>query len=1257
MAQLTISVKVNSGQLNTLGKLIDDISSKAGSLNNVLSNIGGKINTSGIKSVEASLSSLMNNAKSSKSGIEKIAENVNTNGLKGIDAILAMINAEANATKGNVSKIGTTVDVSGLNSIDSKLAQLVKTAQATQSSIAKMGTHVDSSGIDSLSSKIDGLSNQIGSQLGGAINTAITYLGGTSLSDLTVFNALDKEVNKVLINGLADSATQAKSYWNTIDQATNNALVSMRQAVPAINAIQSATGASGSEMEKASPNIIAFGSYVQSLTGSSALAETAMFSLSKGINGAYAALDQYGVTEESLMKTGLWDGSKEDVEGFTAAVVEATGAVKKQDDLMNTRRGKLTTMYKQLSVQGAKMGEDILDAISPLIDGFINLNKSGDGIAAKLTLIAGGGAVLIGTLGALKPILINIKDTFMSIAKFGTSLFKVDTYKQAANSLFNVARRAKEAKDAFLDLYNTTGKKGKLFRGAMAVTVAVTLAYVITEILKWTNDNIDDELTNKSKERVEKAKSKIPKFIVDIPIIGNLVVESFEFGANIGGLLNDSGNKDLFKNFASDISLNLPISLGLTLGQVSIGSSTGEGFNMLVFVDQVKEMLSKYFTGEAISIEIPVTPSLNMDLTQLTLGISGFVEGIRTTLNQANLIIQEFFSGSGLDLGSYPIVTMFQSMLSQLGSSVISGASSIVSGFRSSLVSGFNGAISSARNVVSRIPGVVRSAISSVPGIVRSIFNRVPGAIRGVLGSAVSAARSIGSRAVAGIRGGLSGLVGAVRGIFNRIPGAIRGVIGSVVSAAASLGRSAVSAVKSAMGIGSPGTIANMFATEVKTYIPQLVNRFIPQVTAKLKKLAEAAIKTTKDILGIGSPGHIAKLYGKEVGTYIPALIKKGIPKVMAAFKELATNSTTTLLNNLTLGDVFSTNEFIKVFNSLRSNASTVASIVQRTVQSKTATTQFAKAWIDAAKKIVTAEKAITKESKKTYTSLIKLMKTSKSKKELIFDKKDIALLRLYNSTSTKSIKNNLKMLKSGMSKKQYAQLKKNVGVISKAYKTLNDKNYANDSAALDKMLKAYNNYYNKLDKAEKKKAKSTISSIKKSINEQKKAINSSISEMKTAINDMRESTRINKVLDSIVGSPEEIEKYSKYVAQYQEKLWKWDTSFRNKKKGETDSQYLKYLSDYYNSYNAINAKLEEYTTYLDEANNKATALNLTFEDTTEDLKGLAEAFNNLNKNTVDINLNMDGAVELLSKDSKYENIDTNKLNALFMDFLKKELA
>ncbi len=416
MAQLTISVKVNQGSLKTLQKNIDETISKVGNLNNVLSNIGAKVNTNGFKSTESAMANLMKNAQQSKNGIEKIAENVNTNGLTGIDAILAHINANAVNTKAQITGMGQNVSTTGLQNIEAKLSELVKISQATQSSIAKMGTHVDSSGIDSLSAKIDGLSNQIGSQLGGAINTAVSFLGGKSISDLTIFNALDKEVNKVLITGLADSSKQAVSYWNTIDQATNNALVSMRQAVPAINAIQSATGASGAEMEKASPNVIAFGSYVQALTGSSALAETAMFSLSKGINGAYAALDQYGVTEESLMRTGLWDGSKEDVEGFTAAVVQATGAVEKQDALMNTTRGKLTTMYKQLSVEGAKAGADILNALTPLINGFISLNKSMDGLPAKLVLIGGMGAI---ALTGLAPLLSSLKSIFGVFGKVG----------------------------------------------------------------------------------------------------------------------------------------------------------------------------------------------------------------------------------------------------------------------------------------------------------------------------------------------------------------------------------------------------------------------------------------------------------------------------------------------------------------------------------------------------------------------------------------------------------------------------------------------------------------------------------------------------------------------------------------------------------------------------------------------------------------------------------------------------------------------
>lgn len=217
-----------------------------------------------------------------------------------------------------------------------------------------------SSGLDSIVSKVNGG------------KTAMDNIFGTSSK---------AETNSVLLKMMSSTSEAASKLNQHVDDVTNSSLVSMQSLIPAMNAFKTATGATDQQIYDATEAMAGFGAKVLAQTGSTELAETAMMDLSKGIKGACASLDQYGITVDALKSTGLWDGDENDIEGYMAAVQQLTGDTK---ELMETNEGLDKQLEKQFSSAGKKLGNEFLPGIKDAKRALIDLNKASGG-----TLFAG----------------------------------------------------------------------------------------------------------------------------------------------------------------------------------------------------------------------------------------------------------------------------------------------------------------------------------------------------------------------------------------------------------------------------------------------------------------------------------------------------------------------------------------------------------------------------------------------------------------------------------------------------------------------------------------------------------------------------------------------------------------------------------------------------------------------------------------------------------------------------------------------------
>jgi hypothetical protein len=298
-----------------------------------------------------------------------------------------------------------------------------------------------SSGLDSMVSKVNGG------------KTAMDNIFGTSSK---------AETNSVLLKMMSSTSEAASKLNQHVDDVTNSSLVSMQSLIPAMNAFKTATGATDQQIYDATEAMAGFGAKVLAQTGSTELAETAMMDLSKGIKGACASLDQYGITVDALKSTGLWDGDENDIEGYMAAVQQLTGDTK---ELMETNEGLDKQLEKQFSSAGKKLGNEFLPGIKDAKRALIDLNK------------ATGGGLFAGMLGATAVVdtASTWGQTITNIANGVENLQEgVGKLKSVWKSVTSAVKGTEAAVEGVADATNTVSNVSDIAAGGAQVAGGVT---------------------------------------------------------------------------------------------------------------------------------------------------------------------------------------------------------------------------------------------------------------------------------------------------------------------------------------------------------------------------------------------------------------------------------------------------------------------------------------------------------------------------------------------------------------------------------------------------------------------------------------------------------------------------------------------------------------------------------------------------------------------------------------------------------------
>ncbi|MBQ6513032.1 hypothetical protein [Methanobrevibacter sp.] len=327
--------------------------------------------------------------------------------------------------------------MNGQDNASQMFANIDKNAQSMASSISAAMSKVNS-----------GLMNL--SQVG---DNVVQSLTGKSALDNILGSASKNETNMVLLeNMLEDVEANYDSFYKTVDTTTDKSLTSMQELIPALNALNAATGATDKELENITPNVANFGAAVLAQTGSVDRAQQAMMDLSKGYKGAYASLDQYGITEDALAREGYNEG--DGLEKYMDAVTKVVGST---DKLMETNQGLDALIGKSFSRAGKKIGNEFLPIIKDVKRGFIDLDSSLGGAIA--------GSILLGEAGieAGNRIMWNVS----------TAAQGVRDLKEGFGLLRDAIKGAGKAAEETGDVINTLSNASDIASGAAGAGGAV----------------------------------------------------------------------------------------------------------------------------------------------------------------------------------------------------------------------------------------------------------------------------------------------------------------------------------------------------------------------------------------------------------------------------------------------------------------------------------------------------------------------------------------------------------------------------------------------------------------------------------------------------------------------------------------------------------------------------------------------------------------------------------------------------------------
>ena len=386
-------------KVNLTGSAIREIQSLTRSIGSISKSLD-TLSTKGLQTIEQGFSGASKSAQDLGSSVGNLQSTLDSISAKGLTSIQ---DGASTASKGlqDVSSAAGTVS-SALDTVDGKgLDDIASSASSAVDQLTELAGKIES--VSSASGFGDNWNNSYGGRYGGmrytgqgmGISDITRAIGnGKNSYELTIENAMNKTRNMAVAKSWnpEDGISGMDAYW-ALDKATDNSLMSLNTLAAGINATAATTGASAKDIQKHAQDFADFGTMVLGLGYTEDVAQTAVMKLGRGLHGTFAALDQYGITKESLTGTGKWHGDENDLDGFMEAVSVYSKGM--SDNLLKTTTGQVATLGKSASLGGYALGAMEAQAMG----GVIGAYKTADDALRTYTKSMGWGADVVDNFG------------------------------------------------------------------------------------------------------------------------------------------------------------------------------------------------------------------------------------------------------------------------------------------------------------------------------------------------------------------------------------------------------------------------------------------------------------------------------------------------------------------------------------------------------------------------------------------------------------------------------------------------------------------------------------------------------------------------------------------------------------------------------------------------------------------------------------------------------------------------------------------
>lgn len=390
----SINLKINLG--GNAGKDIQSFVKNIGSIEKSLNTLSGK----GLQSIEQGMSSLTkaaNDVVSAIGSIQKSLDGINGKGLQDVQQNASGANkslVDVQSAAGSTQTALDGINGKGLQDVTQSASEAVDQLTELASQMGRVST---------VSGLGDNWNNSYGGRYGGmrytgqglGIQDVTSFIGGgKNAYQLSIENAMNKTRNMAVAKAWTpeDGVSGMDAYW-AMDSATNHSLMSLNALAAGVNATAATTGASAKDIKNHARDFADFGTMVMGLGYTEDVAQTAVMKLGRGLHGTFAALDQYGITKESLMNTGKWSGDENDLDGYMAAVSDYSRKMSTQ--LLQTPTGQMATLSKSASLGGYALGAMEAQAMADVVGAYKNI----DDYARRTTKEMGLGADVVDNRG------------------------------------------------------------------------------------------------------------------------------------------------------------------------------------------------------------------------------------------------------------------------------------------------------------------------------------------------------------------------------------------------------------------------------------------------------------------------------------------------------------------------------------------------------------------------------------------------------------------------------------------------------------------------------------------------------------------------------------------------------------------------------------------------------------------------------------------------------------------------------------------